>query len=130
VARIPLESDFRREVRLAFASDGRSLASEAAGGVAIVDAAVGGRSLVSLRGRLTGASFLDAAGGRPGTWFVAARDGLETEIAVVRPPGAVLARIPLGRLEGGQESPWLGTAGDTLLVAFAGSLVGLGLEVR
>jgi hypothetical protein len=128
--RVSLGSDFRREVRLVFSADGRSLASEAAGGVAFVDTASGERSLVPLRGRVTGMEFLGAAGGRPGTWLVAARDGAEAEIVAVRPPGAVLARVPLDRREWGQESPWLGAAGDTLLVAFAGSLVGLGLEVR
>jgi len=130
VARVPLESDFRREVRIAFAADGRSIACEAAGGAAVVASANGSRSLVPVPGRLTGIAFLPAAGGRPGTWFVAARDGAEAQLAAVRPSGAVLARVPLGRREGGPRSPWIGTAGDTLLVAFAGSLVGLGMEAR
>jgi hypothetical protein len=137
-ARVPLGSDFRREVRIAFAADGRSLACEAADAAAIVDAANGDRSLVPVRGRVTGLAFLGPAGGRAGTWLVAARDGADAEIVAVRPPGAVLARVPLGRpateaiARGvwGPDSPWVGTAGDTLLVAFAGSLLGLGLEAR
>lgn len=135
-ARIPLRCDFRREVRVAFAADGRSLACEEADAVAIVDAARGERSLVPLRGRLTGLAFLGPADGRPGTWFAAARDGASAELVVVRPPGAVLARAAVGRAATaaaaaeGPDGVWLGTAGDTLLVAFAGSLVGVGLEVR
>jgi hypothetical protein len=129
-SRVPLESDFRREVRIAFSGDGSSLASEAAAGVVIVDAENGNHSLVPLRGRLTGMAFLGTGGGRAGTWLVAARDGAGAELAAVRPPDAVLARVPLGRQAWGPDSPWLGTAGDTLLVAFAGSLVGLGLEAR
>ena len=54
---------------------------------------------------------------------VAARDGAAAEIVAVRPPGAVLARVPLGRpateavVRGawGPDSPWLGTAGAPLL---------------
>jgi hypothetical protein len=137
-AHVPLGSDFRREVRMAFSVDGRSLACEAAAAAAIVDAASGSRSLVPLRGRVTGIVFLGPAGGRAGAWLVAARDGADAEIAVVRPPGAVLAQIPLGRQvtetialgAWAPDSPWLGTAGDTTLVAFAGSLIGLGLEAR
>jgi hypothetical protein len=136
--RVPLGSDFRREVRIAFAADGRSLACEAADAAAIVEAASGDRSLVPLRGRVAGFAFLGPSGGRAGAWLVAAGDDANAEIAVVRPPAAVLARIPLGREATGTiapgawgpDSPWLGTAGDTLLVAFAGSLVGLGLEAR
>jgi hypothetical protein len=123
--RFPLDSDFRREVRIAFSTDGRSLACEAADAVA-----GGGRSLVALRGQVTGIVFLGAAGGRAGAWIAAARDGADAEVVAVRPPGAVLARIALGRQQWGPDSPWLGEAGDTLLVAFAGSLVGLGLEAR
>lgn len=136
-ARIPLHADVRREVRVAFAADGRSLACEEADAVAIVDAARGERSLVSLRGRLTGLAFLEAAAGRPAAWCAAARDGAAAALAVVRPPGAVLARAAIGgaatasaAAAEGPDGPWLGTAGDTLLVAFAGSLVGLGLEAR
>jgi hypothetical protein len=137
-ARVPLGSDFRREVRVAFSADGRSLACEAADAAAIVDAAGGDRSMVALPGRVTGLAFLGPADGRAGAWLVAARDGASAEIAAVRPPGAVLARVPIGR-RGAEtiapeawtpDSPWLGTAGDTVLVAFAGSLVGLGLEAR
>ena len=137
-ARVPLGSEFRREVRVAFSADGRSLACEAAGAAAIVDTAGGGRSMVALPGRLTGIAFLGPSDGRAGAWFLAARDGAGAEIAAVRPPGAVLARVPLGRraaeaiAQGAwtPDSPSLGVAGDTVLVAFAGSLVGLGLEAR
>ena len=129
-ARFPLDSDFRREVRIAFSSDGRSLACEAADAVAIFDVAGGTRSLVPLRGRATGMVFLGTAGARAGAWIAAARDGAEAEVVAVRPPASVLARIALGRQQWGTDGPWLGAAGDTLLVAFAGSLVGLGLEAR
>jgi hypothetical protein len=137
-SRAALGSDYRREVRIAFAADGRSLACEAADAVAIVDTANGGRSLVPVDGRVTGLTFLGPSGGRAGAWLVAARDGAAAEIVAVRPPGAVLARVPLGRPSTeaitrgawGPDSPWLGTAGDTLLVAFDGSLLGLGLETR
>ena len=136
-ARVPLGTDSRREVRIAFAADERSVACEGDGAAAIVDTASGERSLVSLRGRMTGLAFVGPATGRPGAWLAAARDGEDAEIAVVRPPGAVLARVPLARRSAGAargawgpDSPWVGTTGDTLLVAFAGSLVGLGLEAR
>jgi hypothetical protein len=137
-ARVPLGSEFRREVRIAFSADGRSLACEAADAVAIVDAASGDRSMVALPGLVTGMVFLGPVDSRAGAWLLAARDGAGAEIAAVRPPGAVLARVPLGRrateaIAQGPwtpDSPWLGAAGDTLLVAFAGSLVGLGLEAR
>ena len=128
--RLPLGSEFRREVRLSFAGDGRSLASEDAGGVTVVDVADGSRLLVPLRGRVTGMVFLGPTGGRPGAWVVAARDGADAQLAAVRPPAAVLARVSLARIGGETDSPWMGTADDTLLVAFPGSLLGLGLEAR
>jgi hypothetical protein len=136
-ARLSLGSDFRREVRIAFAPDGRSLACEADDAVLLVHAASGMPVPVSLRGRLSGLVFLEPAGGRCGAWVAAAQNATgAAELAVVRPPGAVLARASLGRQTGepaapaGPDGPWLGAAGDSLLVAYAGSLLGIGLEAR
>jgi hypothetical protein len=79
---------------------------------------------------MTGMVALPAAAGRPFAWVTAARDGADATLVAALPDGSVIAREPLGRRGGGPDSPWLGTAGDTVLVAFAGSLVGLGLEIR
>jgi hypothetical protein len=129
-ARIPLGTDFRREVRIVFAPDGRTLACEAVDGMVVVAAATGVRRLVPLRGQVTGMVALAAAGGRSSTWVAAARDGVDAALVAAFPDGSVIAREPLGRRGGGPDSPWLGISGDTVLVAFAGSLVGLGLETR
>ena len=129
-ARIPLGTDFRREVRIAFAPDGRSLACELADGIALIAAATGNRRLLPLRGKVTGMTPLAAFRDRPAAWLAVARDGADAELVAARPDGSVLARASLGGRGGGPDSPWLGTAGDTVLVAFAGSLVGFGLEVR
>jgi hypothetical protein len=129
-ARVPLGTDFRREVRIAFAPDGRSLACEVVDGMAVVATSSGDRRLVPLRGRVTGMVALPASAGRPSAWVAASRDGTDATLVAALPDGSVIARAPLGRRGGDPESPWLGTSGDTVLVAFAGSLVGLGLEVR
>jgi hypothetical protein len=129
-ARMPLGTDFRREVRMAFAPDGRSLACEALDGILIVAVATGGRRLVPLRGRVTGMVPLAAARGRSSAWVTVARDGGDAMLVAALPDGSVIAREPLGSRGGSPDSPWLGTSGDTVIVAFAGSLVGLGLEAR
>jgi hypothetical protein len=112
LARQPMASDFRREVRISFSPDAHFLVFEAKGGAGLFDTGAKRTSLVRLRGALSGISF--PGGGRYAA--VAGQDGTRADLAIVAPFGLQIlresftaAQLFLGSIEGQLLMAWDGT---------------------
>ncbi len=142
VSQAELGTDFRREVRIGFAPDGRWLVCEGRGGVAVVLVAGGHPQVVSMRGTLAGLAF--PAAPAPSSCLLVSRSGSLIDVALVRPAGpgnggstpALLHRETITLSGAGEPGPYLGAAGalgaadGRLVLAAAERVTGFSLEER
>jgi hypothetical protein len=119
IAQTALASDFRREVRLAFAPDARSLLLEGERAVGWFDPSARRLDWAPLRGALAGLSFI-----RGGRWAAAAaQEGSLAELLILAPRGVTAARelFPAREL-------FVGSVAGQLLVGLDGRLLRIDVE--
>jgi hypothetical protein len=119
IVKMPLESDFRRELRMAFSPDSRFLAFEGKHDVGLFDPAAARVSWLDIRGELAGVGF-------PGHGHLAAvvaRNGPMAELRIVAPFSAPILReaFPAQEL-------FLGTVDGQLLLGVNGKLLRIDVE--